>query len=307
MVGASHYPSILDLPPSLAACLSAFHYLCLSLSLYSEHTRGYRTRNQQDQSGPSSLQSSFSSVASSKINFQQEIHQWSTSSTSNRAHEMNRCDTPTASRPILNRVFHDHDPPPPPPSEKLTKAKTNDRTTLPPSPSSPPPPPPSPSPQSKEEKKVPLKKPKDRTKNLSSFGSTDYRPPTVPSPSSFFSTKVLKNPKLKQNQQQKQDEENERVKSNKAEDLLLILPVEYTIPSLSTSSLPMIQHGVVVLQSSISLRDLVTRLREQFDLNHDFDLILSQRKKKMKKELSREEQPAAVVQVLISLPHSPPL
>jgi hypothetical protein len=273
----------------LMVCSLSSFILFLFLTSYQEHTRGYRTRTlPSEQTHP---RSSFSSVSSSNINFQNEIHQWSTS---HQSHELNRYHSPTASRPILNRVHDPH-------SSFSSSSSSAHSDTFP-----------------IEQKRaltttttVPSasrsngNKTKGRLKESAAVvaataASDSYRAPVVPSPSVFLSSKISKDLKKKI---KKEEREREEEKEEGLGEMLLVLPVEYSIPSLllSTSSLPMTQHGVVVLQSTISLQELVTQLKDQFDLTQDFDLILSQRKKNGN---HREIQPAVVQvhSVSVSIP-----
>ena len=81
--------------------------------------------------------------------------------------------------------------------------------------------------------------------------------PTVPPPSAFVRPKSSKSVK---------------------DEVLLVLPVQYTLPSQEVSnSFTSVQHGVMVLRSETTLQELTSRLQDQFDLPKSFDIVLSQR------------------------------
>ena len=113
---------------------------------------------------------------------------------------------------------------------------------------------------------------KNKTKS-----NTFYRTPILPSPSVFsFPT---------QQQQHLQQQRSGSIDDIK-NDIILVLPVQYTSDCITTSrySLPSnqilpLQHGVIVVPSKVTLFELMCRLQEQFDLPNEYNITLYTRER----------------------------
>jgi hypothetical protein len=238
----------------------------LSISLHcphrsaTEHSHGCRSRSKER--------------SISTIDRQQEIEEFSSS-----LYDPNQYNSPVSSHPILNRVreqqqaTHDHR------NSEMNTGRTDEKVNRVQRRNS----------KGPEEKTRSTSrgrnvttnwKSKEITRQSHSPSSARNHHPAVPPPSVFLRPKSSK-PASK-------------------EDVLLVLPVQYTLPSeTATNSYTSVQHGVVVLHSSATLRELTSRLQDQFDLPESFDIILSQRNL----ENTNYSGTSPVVQVTSPSPH----
>lgn len=176
-----------------------------------------------------------------KIHQQHEIQQFSSQFV-----DPNRYNSPISSHPILNRVHEPHNSSEAQRTEceksdekKRRNSKIMEEKIRPPS-----------------RGRSATKNSKEKQKNHQKHSPSSKRP-TVPPPSVFVRPKSSKSVK---------------------DEVLLVLPVQYTLPSQEVSnSFTSIQHGVMVLHSETTLQELTSRLQDQFDLPKSFDIVLSQR------------------------------
>lgn len=130
------------------------------------------------------------------------------------------------------------------------------------------------------ETNIQIRKKKKNNKLKSS--SSSYRSLTLPSPESFSLHQSRSN---NRNFSDNGDISNSR--NNDDNNNILVLPVQYTSDTFTTSrySLPSdhilpLQHGVIVVSSNITLYELVCRLQEQFDLPVEYNITLYTRERK---------------------------